>query len=276
MFKRHRSVRADGERATLEARQVTFSFNDTPVLDKVDLRLEQGRVIGVIGPNGAGKSTLLKLLSHLLIPVGGSVRLNGSDLRRWRSADLARVVAVVPQDPELPPAFTAWEMVLMGRTPYLGWMGRESERDQAIVYQAMDDTGISHLSHRLVSQLSGGERQRVVIARALAQQPRVLLLDEPTAHLDISHQVETLSLIGRLVREQEVAALAIFHDLNLAAQYCDELVLLDRGRVVAQGTPDQVLTPPLLGQVYGIEVVVVLHPRSGLPVVLPAGVSKAG
>ncbi len=238
--------------------------------------MEPGHTVGVIGPNGAGKSTLIRLLSRLLVPAGGSVRLNGRGLAHWRPAELARVLAVVPQDPELPPAFTAWEMVLMGRTPYLGWMGQESERDRAIVRQAMEETGVYHLAHRLISQLSGGERQRVVVARALAQQPQVLLLDEPTAHLDINHQVETLSLIARLVKQRDLAALAIFHDLNLAAQYCDELVLLNLGRVEARGTPAQVLTPALLKRVYGAEVVVIPHPQNGLPTVLPACVPQVG
>jgi iron complex transport system ATP-binding protein len=256
-------------RIMLEACQVTFSFNGTPVLDKVDLRLEAGKMIGVIGPNGAGKSTLVRLLSRSLTPASGRIWLNGQNLNQWRLSDLARVLAVVPQLPQLPPVFTAWEIVLMGRTPYLGWMGRESEHDRAATRQAMEETKIWHLADRLISQLSGGEQQRVVITRALAQEPQVLLLDEPTAHLDISYQVETLSLIGRLVKERRLAALAIFHDLNLAAQYCDELVLLQQGQVVAQGSPNHVLTPSTLRQVYGIEVAVIPHPHNGLPVVLP-------
>ena len=262
------SAPTDG-RIMLEACQVTFSFNGTPVLDKVDLRLEAGKMIGVIGPNGAGKSTLVRLLSRSLTPASGRIWLNGQNLNQWRLSDLARVLAVVPQLPQLPPVFTAWEMVLMGRTPYLGWMGRESEHDRAATRQAMEETKIWHLADRLISQLSGGEQQRVVITRALAQEPQVLLLDEPTAHLDINYQVETLSLIGRLVKERRLAALAIFHDLNLAAQYCDELVLLQQGQVVAQGSPNHVLTPSTLRQVYGTEVAVIPHPHNGLPVVLP-------
>jgi iron complex transport system ATP-binding protein len=276
MLGKHTSISPDDGRATLEARRVTFSFNGTPVLDRVDLCLEPGRTVGVIGPNGAGKSTLVRLLSRLLVPAGGSIQLNGLGLAHWRPADLARVLAVVPQDPELPPTFTAWEMVLMGRTPYLGWMGQESAHDRAVVRQAMEETGVYPLAHRFISQLSGGERQRVVVARALAQQPRVLLLDEPTAHLDINHQVETLSLVARLVREHDLALLAIFHDLNLAAQYCDELVLLNLGRVEARGAPDKVLTPALLKRVYGTEVVVVPHPQNGLPTVLLACVPQVG
>jgi iron complex transport system ATP-binding protein len=275
MFGKHRSISPDDRCATLEARRVTFSFNGAPVLDRVDLCLEPGRILGVIGPNGAGKSTLVKLLSRLLLPASGAVRLNGRDLSHWRAADLARMLAVVPQDPELPPAFSAWEMVLMGRTPYLGWMGRESERDRDIVRRAMEDTGVWHLSRRLIGQLSGGERQRVVVARALAQESCVLLLDEPTAYLDINHQVEVLSLVAGLVKERALAALAIFHDLNLAAQYCDELVLLDRGQVAARGAVDRVLTPSLLQRVYGTKVVVAPHPQNGLPVVFPVCASPA-
>jgi iron complex transport system ATP-binding protein len=261
-------VRA-GAPARLDAREVTFSFNGTPVVSKVDLSLEPGRVVGVIGPNGAGKSTLVRLLSRLLTPADGEIRLNGRELSRWSRAEMARILAVVPQDPELPPAFTAWEMVLIGRTPYLGWLGHESLADREAARQAMVETGIWHLAHRLISQLSGGEQQRVVIARALAQEPRVLLLDEPTAHLDINHQVETLSLVARLVRQRHLAALAIFHDLNLASQFCDELILLKQGRMVAQGAPGQVLTPRVIQDAYGARVEVMAHPQNGLPVVCP-------
>jgi len=258
-----------GDRSEMDVSQVMFAFNGTPVLDGVDLHLSPGEMVGVIGPNGAGKSTLVRLLSRVLVPGGGRIRLNGHNLAEWRAGELARVLAVVPQDRQLPPTFTAWEMVLLGRTPYLGWMGQASEHDRALAHQAMEDTGTWHLAHRLISQLSGGEQQRVVVARALAQEPQVLLLDEPTAHLDINHQIETLSLIMRLVKQRDLAALAIFHDLNLAAQYCDRLLLLARGRVLAQGTPAQVLTPSLLRQAYGAEVVVVPHPQNGLPAVFP-------
>lgn len=255
--------------AAMEAREITFGFNGTPILDGVSVRIEPGKIIGVIGPNGAGKSTLVRLLSRALAPASGEVRLNGLGVDHWRPADLARVLAVVPQDPDLPPGFTAWEMVLMGRSPYIGWTGNESEHDRAIVRWAMDATRIEHLAQRSVDQLSGGEKQRVIVARALAQQPRVLLLDEPTSHLDINHQVDTLGLVRRLVRESGLAALAIFHDLNLAAQYCDRLVLLNGGRVAAEGLPEDVLTPDLLAQVYQTAVMVVPHPANGLPLALP-------
>ena len=266
---RRRPARATDGPNAMEADEITFSYNGTPILDQVSLVIGPGTMVGVIGPNGAGKSTLVRLLSRVLIPASGKVLLNRIGIERWRPADLATVLAVVPQDPELPPAFTAWEMVLMGRAPYLGWMGNESEHDREVVRHAMEAARIEHLAGRYVSQLSGGERQRVVVARALAQEPRVLLLDEPTSHLDINHQVETLGLIRRLVKNEGLAALAIFHDLNLAAQYCDELVLLDEGRVVAQGPPHKVLTPGLLQQVYETDVMVIPHPANGLPLALP-------
>jgi iron complex transport system ATP-binding protein len=253
----------------LEAHQVTFAFNGKPVLKQVTLRLAAGKMVGVIGPNGAGKSTLVKLLSRLLTPTSGKIWLNGQGLADWSLAKLARALAVVPQDAGLPPTFTAWEIVLMGRTPYLGWLGREDERDRSIARRAMEQTNTWLLADRLISQLSGGEQQRVLIARALAQEPQILLLDEPTAHLDINYQVETLELIVRLTKELRLAALAIFHDLNLAAQYCDELVLLHQGQIAGQGTPAHVLTPAMLKQVYGTEVAVLPHPRNGLPVVCP-------
>lgn len=256
-------------RAQLVAQGVTFAFNGTRILNGVDLALDPGRILGVIGPNGAGKSTLVRLLGRSLAPASGTIRLNGEDLTRWRQQDMARVLAVVPQDPELPTSFSVFEMVLMGRTPYLGWMGLETDADRQIVQRVMKEVGIWHLADRLVGQLSGGERQRVVIARALAQEPQVLLLDEPTAHLDINHQLETLSLVTSLVRRHNLAALAIFHDLNLAAQYCHELVLLHQGSIVARGAPSRVLTPTLIEAVYGASVGVMLHPVNGLPVVVP-------
>jgi iron complex transport system ATP-binding protein len=256
-------------KARLATEQLTFSFNGTPVLKDVNLELKQGNMIGIIGPNGAGKSTLVRLLSRMFQPTQGNVRLNGYDLSQWRQTDLARVIAVVPQDPELPPTFTAWEMVLLGRTPFLGTLGRVREIDHQISRKAMEETRTWHLANRLICQLSGGEQQRLVIARALAQQPRVFLLDEPTAHLDINHQVETLSLISQMVRERDLAALSIFHDLNLAAQYCDELILLKEGQIVAKGTPNQVLTPQLIQKAYGASVGVLAHPTNGLPVVYP-------
>ena len=264
-----RRTRPTVGQSSLEARRLRFRFGNTVILDDVDLRLSPGRIVGVIGPNGAGKSTLAKLLARTLVPEKGQIRLGGRNLAAWHPMELARVLTVVPQAPQLPPGFTSWEIALMGRTPFLGWTGKESEIDRVITQQAMVETGTWHLTGRRVGQLSGGERQRVVIARALAQEPRVLLLDEPTAYLDINHQIETMMLITRLVAERKLAGLVIFHDLNLASRYCDELILLQSGRILAQGRPTDVLTPALIGQAYGADVTVIRHPANRLPVVLP-------
>ncbi len=253
----------------LEAQRVSFAYNGRPVLRDVDLRVLPGQMVGVIGPNGAGKSTLIKILSRLLRPDEGRVSLGGRDLTLWGHTQLARHLAVVPQAAQLPETFTAWEVVLMGRTPYLGLLGNETATDMAIAQRAMEETSTWHLASRLIGQLSGGERQRVVMARALAQEPRVLLLDEPTLHLDINHQLEILSLVRHLVDEQGLAVLAIFHDLNLAAQFCQELVLLCQGRVFARGCPEKVITATNIAAVYGVEVTILSHPHNGRPTVLP-------
>ena len=255
---------------SLVARSLSFSFGNERVLDGVDVRLEPGRIVGVIGPNGAGKTTLVRLLSRILAPESGRIELAGRSLHHWSAIELARALAVVPQNPELPTAFTAWEIVLMGRTPHLDWLGRERPQDRLRAHEAMAETGILRLADRRINQLSGGERQRVVIARALAQEPRVLLMDEPTAHLDLNHQVDILTLVADLVRERGLATLAIFHDLNLASRYCDRLILLKEGSVLTAGPPVDVLTADSIERAYGVRVTVIEHPNDRLPVVLSA------
>ncbi len=268
-FLRHDDLSLPPHGCLLEAQRVSFAYNGRPVLRDVNLRVCPGQMVGVIGPNGAGKSTLIKILSRLLHPDEGRVSLGGQDLSHWGHAQLARHLAVVPQGAQLPETFTAWEVVLMGRTPYLGLLGSETPADMAVARRAMEETNTWHLASRFIGQLSGGERQRVVMARALAQEPRVLLLDEPTLHLDISHQLEILSLVRRFVDEQDLAVLAIFHDLNLAAQFCHELILLSQGRVFAQGRPEEVITASNIAAVYEAKVTILPHPRNGRPTVLP-------
>jgi len=253
----------------LSARGLSFSYNGHPVLEGVSLELRPGRLMGVIGPNGAGKSTLVRLLSGLLKPQAGEVTLDGRAIAAWRRRDLARRLAVVPQSPSLPEAFTVAEVVLLGRTPYLGLLGNETAHDRALARRAMERTEIWPLAHRLIGTLSGGERQRVVVARALAQEPSVLLLDEPTTHLDVNHQIGLISLLKQLVAEDNLSALAILHDLNLASLYCDELILLAGGQIVARGQPKEVLTNARIESAYGTDVLVMTHPRTGRPVIVP-------
>ena len=253
----------------LTAHGLSFAYNSQPVLHKVSLDLVPGRLIGVIGPNGAGKSTLVRLLSGLLTPQAGEVTLDGRPLARWKRRQLARRLAVVPQSPNLPETFTAGEIVLLGRTPYLGLLSGESPHDRAVARRAMERTQTDHLAHRLIGTLSGGERQRVVVARALAQEPSVLLLDEPTTHLDVNHQFGLIVLVKHLVADYQLAALVILHDLNLASLYCDELILLAEGQIAAQGHPEEVLTQARIGSAYRADVLVMAHPQTGRPVIVP-------
>ena len=257
----------------LQAQGVTFSYNHKPVLDGVNIQVLPGEMVGLLGPNGSGKSTLIKLLSRVLVPQQGRVWIDGHELGRLGQSQVARRIAVVPQVFEMPTGFTAFEVVLMGRTPHLSWRQSESARDHEIARAAMQATGTWNLADRYVDHLSGGERQRIVIARALAQEPQVLLLDEATAHLDVHHQIEIMEITQRLVRERGLAVLIIFHDLNLAAQYCDRIVLLKDGRVFANGSPREVITRDALRAVYGVEMCVFPHPGNQLPAALIASKS---
>lgn len=257
----------------LEARGVEFGYYDGPVLEGVDLLLQREELVGLIGPNGSGKTTLLKVLSGLLSPKRGSVRLEGKELRQLSRRHAARRMAVVPQELTTPFVFTAWDMVMLGRTPHVRPLEGIRVRDREVVEEKMVLTGTSQLASRPFNELSGGEQQRIVIAMALAQEADILLLDEPTVHLDISHQVEILELIRRLNRERGLTVLAIIHDLNLASLYFDRLVLLSAGRIVATGTPDEVLREERIRQVFRAAVQVQAHPIQSTPhvIILPSG-----
>ncbi|MDO8586535.1 MAG: heme ABC transporter ATP-binding protein [Armatimonadota bacterium] len=258
--------------AKLKISDLEVSYGLEPVVRGVSFDLKNGELVAVVGPNGSGKTTLLRALSRTIKPSKGAVYLDERDIFRFSSRELAREMAVVPQDSEVGFEFTALEIVLMGRSPHLGRFSLEGERDLEIAREAMEQTATLDIADRAVNTLSGGERQRVIIARALAQQPRVILLDEPTSHLDINFQVEILELIRRLVREKQIAALAVLHDLNLAAHYCDWMILLKDGRVHAAGEPEDVLTADNVRQVYGVEVWVRKHPAYGRPYII-SGVS---
>ncbi len=259
------------EAPVLQVEGVSFAYGDKPTLSGVQLAARAGEMVGIIGPNGSGKSTLLRLIAGVLRPQQGRIAIAGEDLRLLSRLQTARRVAVVPQSPHLPDSFTAWEIVLLGRTPYLRLLQAEGPCDFAAVQRAMEVCGVWQLAGRRMGDLSGGERQRVVIARALAQEPRLLLLDEPTSHLDINHQTAILDLIAALSREEGLAVVAVFHDLNLAAQYCRRLLILRGGRVLAEGSPHEVITPQNVSLAYGTTVCVVAHPHNNLPVALVTG-----
>ncbi len=251
---------------SIEVREVYAGYGGRDVLSACDVRLEPGEVLGVIGPNGAGKSTLVRVLTRRLVPRAGRVSVDGRPLARYGRLDLARALAVVPQVPELPAGYTVRDLVAMGRTPHLGLLRAEREEDRRAVERALRATDTAALARRDATRLSGGERQRVVLARAIAQEPRYLLLDEPTNHLDLRYQVEMLAYTRREV-ERGVGALVVLHDLNLAARFCDRLAVLQGGLVVAQGAPEQVLTEALVSRVYETEVDV--HVVDSRPMILP-------
>lgn len=256
----------------LAVSDLVLGYRGRPVLEGVSLEVRPGELVGLIGPNGSGKSTLLKGISGTLRPTGGRVLVGGREVASLGRGRLARLLAVVPQSPNLPEDFTALDIVLMGRAPHLGILQTEGARDLARVRRAMQFTDTLDLADRSVGELSGGERQRLVVARALAQEPSLLLLDEPTSHLDVHHQVQVMEILRAQVG-QGLAALAVFHDLNLAAQFCDRLLLLYRGRIVAAGAPEEVITAEHVARVYGPGIVVARHPTNGRPTALVAAES---
>ncbi len=238
-----------------------------PVLDDVALSVGDGDVVALVGPNGSGKSTLLRVASGVLRPVRGMLKLEGCDIATQSSVAIARQLAVVAQAPTVPPAVTARELVDLGRTPHLRVLFGPHQRDRAVVDWALEITAAAHLASRPVDELSGGERQRLVLARALAQEPRVLLLDEPTANLDLRHQVAALDLVRKLARENGLAVLVALHDLQLASLYCDTVILLHNGRVAMRGSPEVVFTQAHLRPVFDQDVALAAHPTHGVPLV---------
>jgi iron complex transport system ATP-binding protein len=260
----------------LEIQSLSVYYGDRQILYDLDLSVRSGEILAVVGPNGAGKSTLIRASSGVLRPAHGSVVVNGQDLARLNDIQRARRLAVVPQNNQLPKAFSVYQTVLLGRTPYLNWLGHTGPSDHAITQQALEQTQMSAFENRLVGDLSGGERQRVLLARALAQNAPLLLLDEPTTYLDLQHQSSLLNLVRKLSQEKRLAVLIVLHDLNLAALYADRVALLVDGKLEAMGNPEQVLTSEMLSAVYHVPVHVIPHPDYGTPLVLPDGRLAAG
>ena len=253
-------------------------YNGKPILDGISLSIPQGSVTALIGPNGSGKTTLIRTISGILPPSSGSILYDGQDLSKRSVQERARLISVVPQFRTLPPAFTVYEVVALGRTPYLNWFGITSGPDHEIVKNAMAQTNLTKLSDRNIIELSGGEQQRVLLARALAQQTPVLLMDEPTAHLDMQYQVSFLENVHHLAHPSEEqmsqgfeprAVLVAIHDLNLLTRYADQVALLVDGKLVKLGTPDEVLQPALLSEAYHLPLKTLRDPESGHFAVLP-------
>ena len=258
----------------LQIEALSVSYGPRRVLSDLSLEVASGQMLALIGPNGAGKSTLLRAVSGVIPAQSGRARVDGSDLLHLSPIQRARLLAVVPQAVSLPPAFSAWETVLLGRTPYLNFLGQVSARDEEIARQAMTRVEALDLAERRIGELSGGEQQRILLARALAQSTPVLLLDEPTSNLDLHYQVSFMETLGNLARQANLAVLVAMHDLNLAARYCDRVALLVEGQIIASGTPRQVLTPELISAAYHLPVQVIAHPFADTPLVVPGDASR--
>ena len=251
----------------LEVQNLSFKYQDAAILSNIGFTIPKGSFTGIIGPNGSGKTTLLKCLIRLLPPQAGRIALADLDLSKLSIKEIARRVAVVPQQWENRFPFTAGEIVAMGRFPHQRRFRKDSARDREIVRQSMTATHTLHLANRPIFEMSGGEQKRVMIAQALAQSPQLLLLDEPTAALDINHQIEISDLLKSLVQKEQLTVLTVLHDLNLAAQYCDALILLRGGKIFAAGPVTEVLTETNLEQVYQTKVRVRMDPMNGKPLI---------
>jgi iron complex transport system ATP-binding protein len=249
----------------LRAEKVGFQYGGQWVLRDISFEVREGEILGIIGPNGSGKTTLLKILDGILTPREGRVWLRDKDLSQLGRETLAKVIGVVPQDYSMFFPFSVEEIVLMGRTPHLGLLRFEGQKDFAIARRAMELTETTEFSRRGMGELSGGERQRVLIARAVTQEPEVLLLDEPTTYLDIKHQVALFQLMKTLHEKGNLTVIVVTQDINLAAQYCHRILLIKSGQYFSMGTPAEVVTPENIRQVYETDVLIDPHPRTGLP-----------
>ncbi|WP_276355611.1 ABC transporter ATP-binding protein [Cohnella caldifontis] len=252
----------------LHVEGIRKTYGETSVLTGVGFTVRRGECFGILGPNGSGKSTLLKLISGVEKPDAGAIELDGKPLSAYSRKQLSRLLAVLQQEALPPVGFTVREVIEMGRHPYRNWMGEEAPETGAIVDAIIDKLGLTRLQDRSLHVLSGGERQRAALGKAMAQQPRLLLLDEPTTYLDIGYQVQMMDRIKAWQREQELTVIAVLHDLNLAALYCDRMLLLKGGVVRAIGTAEDILREELIREVYGTSPVLVRHPEHRVPQIM--------
>jgi len=261
-------------RATLRVLGVDFSYGTREVLKGITVALEGGEFIGLMGPNGSGKTTLLKVMNNVLKPKRGTVMIDEMEVSKLKVKDMAKLFGVVSQEYETSFSFTALDVVLMGRNPYLSRLRGESKRDYEIAIKSMELTNTLHLADRPFNELSGGEKQRIMIARALAQEPKIMLLDEPTSHLDVSSQIEILELLKKLCNEKGLLIIAVIHDFNLAAYYCDKIIFMKDGCIYAIGKPEEVLTSKNIEEVFGVKASIHRHPMTGAIYVTPLPIFK--
>ncbi len=249
----------------LNIKDINFSYGNNTILNKIDCYIKKKEFVGIIGPNGSGKSTLLKNISNYFKPESGMIYLNKKILNEYSAKELAKYMAVVPQETMVQFNFTVYDLVMMGRNPYQDRWGRIKSEDREIVQRAMNLTDTTQFKDKNIDELSGGERQRVIIARALAQQPDILLLDEPTASLDINYQIEIFDLLSYLNKKLNITILVVSHDLNLSSQYCERLILLNQGEIYIAGSPAEVLTKENVKSVYKTEVIIKENPLTDTP-----------
>lgn len=249
----------------IDARNISFSYAAKPVMADVSFTIDEAQIVAVIGPNGSGKTTLLKIINGTLFPDAGQMLIDGKETGRWQRKEIAQKVAIVPQETAMIFPFYAEEIVLMGRFPHLGRYSFEDKKDYKIVHEAMEKTDTLVFADRRFSELSAGERQRVLIARALAQEPKVLLLDESTVFLDLKHQSQFLALLRQLNTEQQLTVIFVTHDINLAAQNADKIILLYSGKIYAIGKPAEVITAANIKEVYDVDAGIDSNPYDGSP-----------
>lgn len=240
----------------LEIKDLEFGYNEDLVIKGVSFNIEKGKFISIIGPNGSGKSTLLKTINHLYNPTSGSILVDEININNMKKRDLAKKIALVPQDTVVDYDFTVEEIVLMGRHPYKSRFQKEDEGDYKIINESLEKTNTLKLKKRLITEISGGERQRVFIAKALAQKPSIILLDEPTSHLDINHQMDILNLLKKLNKEQGTTIILVIHDINLAARYSDEIILINKGEISDMGKPEDIITSDNIENIYNLKVAI--------------------
>ncbi|WP_069649119.1 ABC transporter ATP-binding protein [Caloranaerobacter ferrireducens] len=256
-------------KTAIEVESLYFSYGDSLVLRDINFKIEKGEFVSIIGPNGSGKSTLLKNMISIYKPSRGLIKIDGKELGEYKAKELAKKVAIVPQDTNIAYDFSVFDVVMMGRNPYLGRFQKESYKDFQIVKDSLKLTDTLHLKDKSINQISGGERQRVIIARALAQQPEIILLDEPTSHLDINHQLEILSLLKKLNTEKNMTIVIVIHDINLATRYSNKMILLNKGEILSIGKPKEVITYENIEAAYNLNVVITKDLYTNSPYLMP-------
>jgi iron complex transport system ATP-binding protein len=259
----------------LYAKQVDIAYGDRIIVEQLNLTIPTGKITALVGANGSGKSTILKTLARIMKPKDGAVFLDGKAIHNQSTREVAKQLAILPQNPTAPDGLTVSELVGYGRFPHQKGFGSLTKEDKRIIHWAIEVTGIAEFRDRPVEQLSGGQRQRAWIAMALAQQTDFLFLDEPTTFLDMAHQLEVLELLHKLNKEEQRTIVMVVHDLNHAARYAQHMIAIKKGKVVCEGAPDQVMTHEVLREVFGIEADIVADPRTGVPLCLPYGLAHS-